>query len=550
MFKILLKQEIRALLKSRRVVWSIAIFLILYASVFTLRVRDYDNRVQSYIKDVESFGDQTYTKIQNYSYIDIAVIKKPTLYSIFNEGDTHQRGTIFNVEPFKEVTNPEVRNQSTNLFFKEPINLDISFLITFFFSLFVLLITFDSVNREKEENILRLLFSYPITRSSYILKKMLGNMFFISLVFLIPYVLSAIYLIIAYNSVIDISFMWFLIYYAMVALIFLFGISLIGIFTSLITHSPNKSLIYALSIWIILILIIPTAYSFIANKAFENRKKLMIMQQNYNILRNDKLYVSDNIDDSINPNYGSHLNWNSGLEKDVSVIAEDDTNIKHSKYLKYYYENIYPKIQEQEKLAEQMLRINTKSEEVKPYLLFFAPNVQFETATNYIAMNSTADFINFRQDAIALRNKLMNIGIKDNWLFSKSYFSSIDTTYSVMSYQEYLFLPEVAAKIKKSLNISEWNMGVIENASSKLSELELNKVIQLTQGEYFNSLRNIINNMGPVKLDTSNIPRYSQKALNPLVLLHSIWINLAFMLLMSLLLFVINVNIFKKFDLR
>lgn len=550
MFKILVKQEIKALLKSKRVIWSLAIFLVLYATVFIVRVNDYDNRVQSYIKDIASFRNQSYEELPNYSYIDIPVIRKPSLYSIFNEGDTHKRGTIYNVEPFKEVTNPEVRNQSTNLFFTEPANLDITFLITFFFSLFVLLITFDSVNREKEDKILRLLFSYPIKRSVYITKKMVGSMFFIALVFLVPYLLSVVYLFFAYHSVIDLSFAWFLIYYGLVALIYLFSIALIGIFTSLITSSPAKSLIYALSIWILLIMIIPTSYEFIADKAFEDKQKTTILQENYNSLRNDKIYYRDNIDDSMNPETGSHWNWNSGFEKDVSVIAEDATNNKHLKYLQHYYKEIYPKIQEQEKISEQLLRLSTKGESTKPLWLCFWPNVQFESASNLIAMNSTEDFIDFKQDAIALRNSLINVGIKEGWLFSKSYFSAIDTTYSFKGLDDYLFSDEVATKIKAQLQLKVWNEEEFERVSDEIGKQELLSKISWFQEEYYSSLVKSLGGWGRVAMDTSNIPRYSPKELNPLIVLQSIWKNLAFMLLITLVMFIVNVNIFKKFDLR
>lgn len=550
MFKILVKQEIKALLKSKRVIWSLAIFLILYATVFMVRVNDYDNRVQSYIKDVASFGDQSYEELPNYSYIDIPVIRKPSLYSIFNEGDTHKRGTIYNVEPFKEVRNPEVRNQSTNLLFKEPANLDITFLITFFFSLFVLLITFDSVNQEKEDKILRLLFSYPIKRSVYITKKMVGSMFFIALVFLVPYLLSVVYLFFAYHSVIDVSFAWFLIYYGLVALICLFSIALIGIFTSLVTTSPTKSLIYALSIWILLIMVIPTSYEFIADKAFEDKQKTTILQENYNSLRNDKIYDRDNIDESMNPNTGSHWSWNNGFEKDLHVIAEDATNDKHLKYLQHYYNEIYPKIQEQEKISEQLLRLSTKGESVKPLWLCFLPNVQFKSAANLIAMNSTEDFIDFRQDAIALRNSLINVGIKDGWLLSKSYFSAIDTTYSLMGFNDYLFSDEVAAKMKVHFQLKSWNEEEVERILDEIGYQEFNNQVSWFQEDYYAMLIKSLSQWGKVDMDTSNIPKYSPKELNPLIVLQSIWKNLAFMLSITLVMFIVNVNIFSQFDLR
>jgi len=51
-------------------------------------------------------------------------------------------------------------------------------------------------------------------------------------------------------------------------------------------------------------------------------------------------------------------------------------------------------------------------------------------------------------------------------------------------------------------------------------------------------------------MDTSNIPKYSPKELNPLIVLQSIWKNLAFMLSITLVMFIVNVNIFSQFDLR
>ncbi len=541
---ILLRQEIKALIKSRKVIWSIVIFLILYTTVFIVRVDDYNKRVQAYIEDISS-SIYDLDNAFNYSMINLPAVNKPTLYSIFNEGETHKRGSVITVEPLTYVRNATDLSQVSNPFFKEPSNLDISFLITFFFSLFVLLITFDSINREKNESILRIIFTYPVKRSQYILKKMLGSLLFIGIVFLVPYILSAIYLIIAYTSEIDSGFIWFMIIYGLLTMLFLFVIALLGIMTSIVTKNPARSLIYSLSIWIILMIITPTLYDFASEFIFDNAKTSTQLNEKFASLLRTQTYFKDDLPSEINPEQCGHMAWNMGFEKDVAVIGVKETYDVHLRFNKYFHENIYPLIQEREQIRERQLRLDNESQNYQPYLLWFSPAEQFKYAANLTAMNSVPDYIRFLQDAVDLRNNLITLGEKDGWLFTKEYFCSQDTSFTIIGITEYCYLPEVKAKGKRLLGVAKWN----ERTVSEIQDRTPEKLNWLREDYYAKIVRDM-NEAKKNHINTENLPHFVQRRLNPLVILSRIWINVVILGVLSLLLFFINERIFRKFDLR
>ncbi len=449
MFKILLKHEILGLLKSRRVIWSISIFLILFSIVFSLRVKDFKQRQQNYISDSQKIKSDN-QDAQNYSFVGIPAIRKPQISSIYNEGTTHSFGTFLKVRIFVPIYSAENNSASENAVYEFPTRMDITYLITFFLSLFVLIISFDSINSEKELGTLRMIFVYPIKRFQFIAKKIIGTISFVGLVFGIPYFGSIAYLLIAFPSEMNFSVLEFLIIYFLYAIMYLLVITLIGILFSVLTKSSGKSLIFSLLFWITFAIIIPITYNYFSGYLINQNKLTDIIEQQTKI-RNKRNKVFLEIPDDINPNKYGHQNWNGGYLTGLTVYGTKEMFEGHINYLRYYYKNYLPEVRKDEDLEIEKLKLLHRPEKLSTIYMFFDPNVLFKQSAEALSLTGIDDYLEYLRTAINLREEYTNQGIKDGWLFSKKYISLYEEKASVIDFEDWLMSKAPSQFLKKEI---------------------------------------------------------------------------------------------------
>jgi len=548
----LLTHEMKSLLKSKRVIWSISIFLILYALIFQLRVKDFNIRQQNYINDVEQVKNEN-KDIENYSFLGVDVVRLPRLTSIFHEGHTHTFGTFIKVMLFDKISEAYDNSAAANQVYKYPLRMDITYLITFFMSLFVLIISFDTVNGEKEAGTLKVLFVYPIKRIHFVLKKIIGNLLFITIVFGVPYILSLIYLLIAFNNYFNAEFMQFAFVYFAYTLIYLFVISLMGILFSTLTQSSARSLIFVLVFWISFSIIIPICYNLLSTK-LDQPQKTKSLNEKSNLLSikiNDHL---QNVPDEINPDEYSHWNWNGGYENSVSVYGSKRMYKGHIGYLKYYNQNIMPVIREQEQINLELLRCSYNHERLLPFIMFFNPNVLFENAVESVSMTSYKDHISYLSDAISIRDDFIDTGIKDKWLFSLNTICTFDTSATVVDFEGFI-LDEVSDTFIRQ-NYPAFNTDLqgreklLQFIMQEYSQNRISPAIERTAIEYKSFQAKSDDALIPLKLEPLSLPEYHNQPQQISDIIRKTYFNLILLSLISIFLLLMINNRFSKFDLR
>lgn len=551
MFKILLKHEILGLLKSRRVIWSISIFLILFSIVFSLRVKDFKQRQQNYISDSQKIKSDN-QDAQNYSFVGIPAIRKPQISSIYNEGATHSFGTFLKVRIFVPIYSAENNSASENVVYEFPTRMDITYLITFFLSLFVLIISFDSINSEKELGTLRMIFVYPIKRFQFIAKKIIGTISFVGLVFGIPYFGSIAYLLIAFPSEMNFSVLEFLIIYFLYAIMYLLVITLIGILFSVLTKSSGKSLIFSLLFWITFAIIIPITYNYFSGYLINQNKLTDIIEQQTKI-RNKRNKVFLEIPDDINPNKYGHQNWNGGYLTGLTVYGTKEMFEGHIDYLRYYYKNYLPGVRKDEDLEIEKLKLLHRPEKLSTIYMFFDPNVLFEQSAEALSLTGVDDYLEYLRTAINLREKYTNQGIKDGWLFSKKYISLYEEKASVIDFEDWLMSKASSQFLKKEIPGCKTD----ENGRKEIMNIFI---------KYSNSGNNAPKNIGNIwqkytaykfnskwkkfSFELPKFPEFHQSKLDINLIIKRTLPNFVLLtILIILLLITIDVK-FKKFDLR
>ena len=416
MLKILLKHEILNLLKSRRVYLTIVMFLLLFATVFIVRVIDYQKQINQYIADVRLTEEQL-QEAQNFSFLNPRAIKQPLIFSIYNEGFKNDR--VINIIYYEPITHTTSLHTEKSLLSIESSQIDITFLITFFLSLFIFLIAYDSVNGEKRAGTLRIFMTYPIKRQSFILKKILGVFLLVAFTFTIPYIISLISLIIIYANLLTANFFLSASLYWFVAMLFIFIFSLFGVFISTLSTNPNRSLVYSLLVWFLFSIILPISWDYIAAPSLYDDKMHTLELNFQDKQRQGHRMMHIDIPPESNPRrwwWGS----NSGYFYSATATAfHTDMYIGRLAFQRYMYETVFPVNREVEQIMDEIWRLRITAEQVRDRVFFFNPIVIFNTLSTHITGNSYQDHLRFLSDSRMVRDDLVNQGIRDGWLLDR-----------------------------------------------------------------------------------------------------------------------------------
>jgi len=466
MLSILLKHEILNILKSRRVYWTVLIFLLLFASVFIVRVTNYQKQLNQYIADVKT-ADESLQKATNYSYITPYAIQQPLVFSIYNEGLKIPR--VVNIKFYEPITYSESLNEELNLYYIKNTKLDITFLITFFLSLFILLISYDSVNGEKQVGTLRILMTYPLKRQTFILKKILGVFIFVAFTFTIPYFLSLIVLVVIYANLLTLNFFLSVFFYWFLVLLFIFFFSLLGIFISTCTANPSRSLVYSLLVWIMFAIILPISWDYIAvPKLYSDQISSLnrIVSDKQSQLH--RIMYTD-VPDDVNRYNVSYMHWYGDFYH-VQMWSFRETHELWYRFQKYIIDNYYPVSRQAEQAKDEVFRKQISVDNVKNWVFFFNPIVLFENLSAKIGGNSREDYLKLLQDSRNIRDELVNLGISEGWLLDYRFFAVYKEEYSLGTTDE---IVEIVSQANGGGDIdSEMFYGYVEEVRDRAERFE------------------------------------------------------------------------------
>jgi len=443
MLKTLLTHEILNLLKSKRVYWTVVMFILLYASVFMVRVTDFQKQINQYNADV-MLAEEALQTAPNFNHIKLRAIRQPIIFSIFNEGFYKNR--VVDIQYYEPITNTTTLNQENNKMMLDDTSLDITFLITFFLSLFILLISYDSVNGEKRVGTLRVLMTYPLKRQTFILKKILGVFIFVAVTFSIPYVISLITLMVIYANLLTVNFLLSATLYWFLVMLFIFFFSLLGIFISTCTTNPNRSLVYSLLVWMLFAIILPISWEFIISpKLYDDTINRLF--KNYSDKRSHSrtIFHLGAVDETkydkneLDIGQVNHYNFRGQVFYENVIAGPQETYDQHYRYQKYILDNYYPASREVEQARDEVYREYIHMENVRNWVFFFDPIVLFENLSSKITGNGRTDHLKFLHDSREVRDELVSQGVREGWLLDYRFFAK---------YKETLVLPPMEELIE------------------------------------------------------------------------------------------------------
>jgi len=261
------KEILEQFISVRFIVLTVICITLLPMSLF-VSYRDYENRIADYNRSVklnqENLEKVKYAEIFSGDF-SIKGYRRPSPLSVFASGLSESM-------PARLETRQTGLSLLTNSSQDESIlttmgKIDFVFILLIVFSLLAVLFTFDAICGEKEKGTLRAALSNSIPRDKYILGKYFGTMITLLLPLILAILIGLILLILLGYPIFgtEIQVRIFLIFISSIVLISIF--TSIGLFISSRVNNSKTSIVILISIWILLMFVIPKGSNIMA-KAF------------------------------------------------------------------------------------------------------------------------------------------------------------------------------------------------------------------------------------------------------------------------------------------
>jgi ABC-type transport system involved in multi-copper enzyme maturation permease subunit len=298
MLKTIIAKEMLDQFHNIRFFVLVVICMILFPLSAFVGYQDYHNRVVDYNNSVKLHQEKL-DNLENVELFDggfgVEGYLPPSSLSIFASGLT-------DMMPKKFVVKRDGLNFLAGDSSDEPViaitgKLDYMFTIMVIFSLFSILLTFDTICGEKEKGTLKASLANAVPRNTIIFGKYIGTMLTILLPLFVSFLVSLILLILLgyplFNQAIFIRIILILIS----SIIFISIFSCIGIFISSRVHGSKVSIVLLLSIWVLFIVIIPKSSNIIVKAIIPIRSGEVIQLEKYHLRHNLELEKGSRMDE-------------------------------------------------------------------------------------------------------------------------------------------------------------------------------------------------------------------------------------------------------------
>ncbi len=403
------KEIIGNLLSFRFTITTILCVLLMSISSYTLRERyerqlsEYNTAVANHLKSLEESS-------RNFMAPIYILDKHPAPLSMFANGLEGIGKTV----PVTTVGEPTFSNSDVTV---EPLSalfgaLDLEFIIRVVISLLALLFTYDAIAGERELGTLKLTLANAIPRDVVILGKAVGN--YVSL--LVPFGLSVLIglgIIVLSPQVHFDGEMWKrLLAAGLVALLYIWVFTAIGLFISVCTQRSATALLSLLLIWVVLVLAVPKASNLLADQIYRVPSIQEIQGQKTTIAQRIN---NENLQDimKIGQKTGEEVEkeWRAG-GKDMHSDMEGFQSAVSSAFMK--------KVADMQKQAQDKIdaewdkiqlgydRQRRKQLELAINLSRISPTSSYVLATTSIANTGLTRQQNFLRDAKQYRQEFAN----------------------------------------------------------------------------------------------------------------------------------------------
>ena len=246
--------------------------VVLMAVFMPVLIREYQKRLGQYSVDVAA-NEAELRRAKVYQSITPTIYRPPNLLSVFSEGLEKRLGDSAEINPtnlWTEINPPNIYEIKTIPTETNPLLsifpvLDISLIFEIVISVMALLVAYDTISGERENGTLKLILSNTIARHQVLFGKMIAGLITLFLPVTIAFITSL--LILLFFPMVNLTGTdWLrigLMY--LVSLVFTSVMYNIGMLFSCIARKSVISLISGLFLWIIFVALIPNGSIYLAS---------------------------------------------------------------------------------------------------------------------------------------------------------------------------------------------------------------------------------------------------------------------------------------------
>lgn len=273
-------------------------------------------------------------------------------------------------------------------------NLDLVFFINIIGSLLAFVFTYDSISGERQRGVLRLTMTNSIPRPLFLLSKWIGS--YASLLIALVPALAGIIIVLHIHPDVDLSVSdW-----RAVSLIFLMSFLyisaffMLGLFVSCVTKNPKTSLTILLTLWVMLVLVIPNLSPFLAARLHPVRSIYEVETQIAS-LKQDALqrFVKEE-KDFVRVHGQNWKNWSQSEAEAYDLLM----NERSRKLMKL-------SVGESAKIRQAFINELQEQAKISQYISLISPSAAFVFLTSDIAHTGIESERDFRKAVIRYRGQ-------------------------------------------------------------------------------------------------------------------------------------------------
>jgi len=260
----LIERELRAILGSPKFWATFAACSLLLVLSTVIGLREHDDALARH-EAFEQLTDQQMREATGWLAMRTAVHRPPAPLQVLVAGtdyDVGRRSGVSIMEPVK--LNGSV--YSDDPLFAVFRFLDFAFIVQVVLSLFALLFTHDAVSGEREAGTLRLVFSHPVPRSTFLAAKLVGTWLALVIPLSIP-VLVSLLLVVMHGVPLDGDDWSALVALGAASLLYFTFFLVFGLLASVVSRRSSVSFLLCLVTWVTLVLVVPRAAVMVAGQA-------------------------------------------------------------------------------------------------------------------------------------------------------------------------------------------------------------------------------------------------------------------------------------------
>ncbi|HEY4611577.1 MAG TPA: ABC transporter permease subunit [Bacteroidota bacterium] len=193
MLRILIEKELKDIIYSTKFAVTFGAAAILVILSFYVGARNYQESMREY-EAARLANANNIASLTDWQQAQHKVFRKPQPLQVLVNGVTNDIGRTTEVRPQGELTAINSRFSVDPLFAVFRF-LDLNFVVIIVLSLFAILFGYDAINGEKEAGTLKLVLSNSVSRSQFILSKLLGSLLALVVPLLVPLLVGCLILI-------------------------------------------------------------------------------------------------------------------------------------------------------------------------------------------------------------------------------------------------------------------------------------------------------------------------------------------------------------------